>query len=66
MVKVFAYRQLHTSGFARSARTLHFYELGSPDSASPIVILPEKTSESVARHVLGVLGCELVEWEDLS
>ncbi len=64
--KVFAYRQLNTSGFARSARTLHFYELGSPDSASPLVILPEATTEAQSRLVLAVLGCDLVEWEELS
>lgn len=66
MKKVFAYRQTSASGFARDARTLFFYELGSPDSASTIVILPENTSEIVARDVLRSLGCELVEWEELS
>ena len=62
--KVFAYRQLHASGFPVKARTLFFYVVGSDDSESPVLILPEQTTEVVARKVLDTLGCELTEWED--
>lgn len=64
MKNAFAYRQKSASGFSRDARTLFFYEEGSPDSASPIVILPEATTEKVAQSVLAVLGYNLIEWDE--
>jgi len=65
MKNAFAYRQKSASGFTRDARTLFFYEEGSPDSAPPIVILPEATTEETAQRVLETLGYTLIEWEEL-
>ncbi len=60
--KVFAYR---TKCAAYGGPALHFFEEGSPDSALPIAILPEATTEKSARHALYALGCEITEWEAL-
>ncbi len=66
MSSVFAYRQLHASGFNPKARTLFFYVVGSDDAESPVLILPEQTSKETAEKVLAALGHELTEWESIS
>ena len=65
MSSVFAYRQLHASGFDPKARTLFFYVVGSKDTESPVLILPEQTSKETAEKVLTALGHELTEWESI-